>query len=138
MKTSQKQTLVWIGGIVLTITLIALGSWVYISRIPPLAEQFSQNSVNTSVYIISPADQSTYPADASIPIRTTTATEIPVSSFELWVNGRLVLDQPAEESEKQYYTHSFFWTPTTENNARILVRALTKTGETIYFKSGQN
>ena len=131
MKTSKRQGLIWVGGILLIIILISLGSWILISRIPSLPEQFPQNEIRSSLIILSPDDQSSYPADASIPILVSSSTQDPISAFELWVNGRLVLTQHPDGEERQQYTHIFYWTPAVEQDASILVRSVLDQGQII-------
>lgn len=131
LKTSKRQGLIWVGGILLIIIFISLGAWILISNIPSLPEQFPQNDTRASLIILSPEDQSSYPADASIPILVSSSTEGPISAFELWVNGKLVLTQQPDGPERHYYTHTFYWTPAVEQDARILVRSTVDQGSTI-------
>jgi len=130
LNKSRRRILVWAGVIILIIVLIGFGLWFLISNIPSSQEQFPQNDLKSSLIILSPTDQSSYPADSSIPIRAASITDNPISTFELWVNGKLLVSQQPDGHEGKHFSHIFYWTPTTEDKARILVRSINNVGET--------
>jgi hypothetical protein len=131
LNTSKRHNLIWISIIFLIIVLISLAGWILVKRVPSLTQQFPQNDIHSSLIILSPGDQSKYPADASVPILVTASTEDPIASFELWVNGQLVSTHQPDGPERNHYTHTFYWTPAVEQNARILARSVSSQGSTI-------
>jgi len=107
----------------------ALAAWLYLSWSPAPDQILPSDQSSPSITILSPADRSQYPADASIPVLVTTSSQDPLAALELWVDGRLLETYQPTADAGQVDTHQFFWTPATLGKARILVRGTTSGGQ---------
>ena len=128
MIKKQHRVLIWIGGILLIITLL-VGAMVWgISQVPALADQFPQNAAPVIVTIFSPDNGSSWPADASIPIHATVQSDNPITEIELWIDGQRISSIQPENPGSPFINHIFHWLPITTGDPRIFVRSLSNAG----------
>jgi len=123
LKNSKRRFLIWAGSILFVIVLISIVGWILYRNIPSFSTQFPQNDAPSSLIILTPSDQSSYPADASIPISISLTSGDPIADLELWVNGKLIITHQPDISRGQYYIHTFYWTPAAVQKANILARS---------------
>ena len=129
MKDSRLRGLIWPISI-LIIAAIAVGSWYILSRTPLTKSLFPLNESRSAINILSPEDQSAFPADAAIPILISTTTDEPLAAVQLWVNGELVTESQAKERTAGHHVQQIYWTPLTTGTQRLLVRSTTVAGQT--------
>lgn len=107
----------------------ALAAWPYLSWNPAPDQILPSDQSIPSITILSPADRTAYPADASIPILVSTFSPDPLTALELWVDGRLLETHQPPAGAGQVHTHQFFWSPASLGTARVLVRGTTSGGQ---------
>lgn len=114
---------------ILILAILLLATWLTLNRSFTTETLFPPNNSEASITILSPDGQSTYPADAAIPILVTISHKNPLSSLELWVDGvQVETYHPAGEGEN-FDVHQFYWTPARQGNFRILARATDSAGK---------
>lgn len=119
--------MIWSSG-ALILTAIVLGAWFFFFGKPSNNSLFPLNEKVPTILLVTPEDQSTYPADAAIPIQVSATSANPISRVELWINGQLVTEAQPGATSGQHFSHRFHWTPLEQGRARILVRGITEDG----------
>ena len=129
LKKSRLRFVIWALGSLLLAAII-LGAWFIFFKFPDSDNLFPLNQESLTINLVSPEDQSSFPADAAIPIQVSATSADPISRVELWVNGKLALEADPAGSSGQHILHHFHWTPLEAGSARVLVRGITAEGQT--------
>ncbi len=90
----------------------------------PTVQQQAKALSGMQVFITSPGNRTTWPADAAIPIQAFFQSEQPIQGAELYVDGQAVASQSAEANEITGIL-SFVWQPAGTGDVTLLVRVTT-------------
>ena len=122
----------FIGGIVVVVVLGLIAGAMYfgLHRIPPVADQVGAKN-QLAISIISPPNDSRYPADAAIPIAAIAQGLHPIASVEYWVDGVLLrTDAPSTGHNSTYDYQTWSWMPIVEGDHAVTFRVKDSQGNT--------
>ncbi len=119
----HKKRWLYAGISVLLILSIVLGLIsIAARRIPTVANQLARLD-ETTVFIVNPASEDRFPADAAIPITALATSGQTMTSMELWVDGSLFAAEPPEpDQDPKFFYKTWHWTPLFPGEHLITVR----------------
>jgi hypothetical protein len=123
-----KRILIWITSVVLAAGLITGGILWGISQIPPISNQLPPNQAPMIVIIGSPGNNTSWPADAFIPVRVSLQSETPIEQLELWVDGNLHQTVTPEPTSYPEMAQTLSWLPVETGRHRLYVYAQDEEG----------
>ncbi len=129
MTAHQRKLILWIASVGLVIALLAGGILWVISRVPSLNDQLPVNHNPTIVLITGPKNNSSWPADAFIPVQVSVESETAITQLELWVDGALRETYDLHSSQRSTLVETFNWLPVASGKHRLLAYAQDVTGQ---------
>lgn len=124
MKPEKYKVLIVILSVV---DIVAIVGAIVLGTLPSSAQILTPNASPMMVMLSHPGNNTSWPADTTIPIAVDASGEKAITSLELWVDGTLFDEVTPEFSEFGTY-QSWFWVPHTEGKHAFFVRAKDELG----------
>lgn len=130
MKTTKKQFLIAVIGIVIIVLLVSAAYYGF-RQIPSIDEQLPPGSTPIQVRMTHPDNKTGWPLNFAIPIQIAAKGVEPITSVELFVNGALYDTQQIDaESANQQFLTLWEWQPGVSGKFILVARAMDASGNT--------